>query len=116
MNITKTLSGQTKTLSNKSEIFCTGYKSMRKNFQDLQKLLVGLGWQKFSHSAADTKSFYLEYSKGNVELTIRISDHTKPSFIDHYSSHVFINTDTNEIEILSGEEYKEAVRYIRGLI
>ena len=26
MNITKTLTGQTKTLSNKSEIFCTGYK------------------------------------------------------------------------------------------
>ena len=115
MNITKTLNGQTKTLTNRSEIFCTGYKSMRKNFQDIQKLLVDLGWEKFNHSVADTNSFYLEYSKGDIELTIRISNHTKPLFAFDNSCHTFINTDTNEIEILCDEEYQEAVKYIKGL-
>lgn len=88
---------------------------MRKNFQDLQKLLNDTGWQKFSYSVSDTNSFYLEYYKGDFEITVRISDHTKPSFIDNHS-HVFINTDTNEIEILCADEYKEAVKYINGLM
>lgn len=97
------------------QIEFTGYRSALKHRNALKSLIVNLGGEVMEISNASTGSYYMEAKLNGRYIDVRCSNHTKPnsSNVVIFENNVVLKS--TEISILSSEDYKKAVNYIKSI-
>jgi hypothetical protein len=118
--IKKKLEGTLTKLGRENYIVKGGYKNQVKHKNELVNILLAKGLKEYSYDLSpSTKSYYLEYANDKCEVSIRLSNHTKPSIFDD-GEYEFLNADKDkngylrvEIYICSNQDFEDAKKWIK---